>query len=51
MLRIKVEGTCCWRVFNKPNFRGLTQIFDLSEDKEIFQSIGSVEKVDCQGVR
>lgn len=47
VIKIQTEGNCCWKIFSKPRYRGLTQFVNPGFDESPRHRIKSAKKMDC----
>jgi len=47
VMKIQTEGNCCWKIFSKPRYRGLTQFVNPGFDETPRHKIKSAKKMDC----
>jgi len=47
VIKVQTEGNCCWKIFSKPRYRGLTQFINPGFDEAPRNRIKSAKKIDC----
>merc|ERR1712051_1159216 len=45
--RVAVQGNCCWKLHQRPNFRGEFELLDLGFDAQFSGRFASAQAVEC----